>query len=95
MNQCSNLNEFFKIAQNKFPPFVKVAFNSVKARSNTFISWWIVTHVTLSDVDGLKFSSYWNLLSSDCSCHYFSANERKDKLKFIKSHCGKLYQIRY
>ena len=30
MNQPSNLNEFVKIAQKKFPSFVIVAFNSTE-----------------------------------------------------------------
>ena len=35
MNQSSNLNEFVKITQNKFPSFVIVAFNSAEVWSNT------------------------------------------------------------
>ena len=103
MNQSSNLNEFVEKAQKKFPSFGKVAFNSAEFWSNTNV---LMDHFR-SHFKPLKGTKnfhhteivnnkiHGNLLSHSCPCHSASANENKDKSKFIKPECGKFYWVRY
>ena len=102
MNQSSNLNEFVETAQKEFPSFLIVAFNSADVWSNTNVlmdCYWSHfnsikgtktfhhTGIVNNKIDG-------NSLSPGCPCHSSSANENKDKPKFIKSECGKFYWVR-
>ena len=68
------------------------------------LTLWIVTGVTLSHLKELKFGIileivnkiHENLFSPGCPSHSSSANENKDKSKFIVvSQCGKFYHVRY
>ena len=103
MNQSSNLNEFVKIAQNKFPSFVIVASNSAEVWSNTNV---LMDHYsshfkplkgtkTFHHTEIVNNKIHGNLLSPGWPCHSSSANENKDKSKFIKSGSGKFYWVRY
>ena len=99
MNQSSNLNEFVKIAQKKFPYFVMVALNSaeVSSETNVLMDCYLshfkplkgtkTFHHTESDNNKI----HGNLLSSGCSYHSSSADENTGKSKFIKPECGKFY----
>ena len=85
MNQSSNLNEFLKIAQKKFPSFVIVAFNSAEVWSDTnvlmdcYLSHFKPLKGTKTfhhtEIDNNKIHG--NLLSPDCPCHSSPANKTK------------------
>ena len=102
MNQNSYLNEFVEIAQKKFPAFVMVAFNSAEVWSSTNV----LTDRYSSHFKPLKATKTFHhteivnnkihgkLLSPHCPCHSSSANENKDKSKFIKPECVKFYWVR-
>ena len=91
MNQSLNLNEFVVIAQTIFPSFVIVAFNSAEVWSNAYVfmdrysshfkplKGTRIYHHT--EIGNNKIQG--NLLSPGCLCHSSSANENKDKSKFI------------
>ena len=58
----------------------------------------MVTQATLGHLKGLKHHTefvnskiHGNLLSPGCPCCSSSANENRDKSKFIKPKCGKFY----
>ena len=101
----TNLNKFVKIAQKKLPFFVIVAFNAVEIRSNT--TFFMDRHLSPSyPLKGTKTfhhveigsnKIHRNLLSPGCLCPSSSANENKDKSKFIKPECDcdKFYRGRY
>ena len=102
MNQSSNLNEFVEIAQKKSPSFVIVAFNSAEVWSNTNV---LMDHYS-SHFKPLKRTKnfhhteivnkiHGNLPSPGCPCHSSTANENKDKSKFIKPEGGKFHWVRY
>ena len=101
MNQSSNLNEFVIIAKRKFPFSSIIAFNSAEVWSN---SNFLMNHYSRHckplkgtktfhhiEIVKTKFMCK-NLLSSGWPCQSFSANENKDKSKFIEPECGKFYQ---
>ena len=103
MSQSFNLNEFVEIGQKKYPSFVIVAFNSGKVWSNTNV---LMDHYSthFKPLKGTKTfhhtgivnnKVHGNLLSPCSPCHSSSANENKDKSKFIKPECGKFYWLRY
>ena len=96
MNQIPNLIEFVEIPRKKFPSFVIVAFNSAEVWSNTNVlmdhysshfkplkgtKTFHHTEIVNKKIDG-------NLHSPGCLCRSSSANENKDKSKFIKPDCG-------
>ena len=103
MNQRSNLNEFVEKAQKKFPSFVIVVFNSAEVWSNTNVLMDCYSShfkplkgtktFNHTEIDNNRIHG--NLLSPSCLCHSSSANENKDKSKFIKSECDKFYWVRY
>ena len=103
MNQSSNLNEFVKIAQKKFPYFVMVALNSAEVSSDTNVLMdCYSSHFkplkgtkTFHHTENDNNKIHGNLLSPGCPCHSSSANENKDKSKFIEPECGKFYWVRY
>ena len=103
MNQSWNLNEFVEISQKKSPSFVIVAFNSAEVWSNTNVLLdRYSSHFkplkganTFHHTEIANYKIHGNLPSSGCPCHSSSANENKDKLKFIKPGCGKFYWVRY
>ena len=90
-----------EIAQKKFSSFVLVAVNSAEVQSNTKVLMdCYLSHFkplketkTFHHTDIVNKKNHGNLLSPGSVCHS-SANENKDKSKFIKLERDKFYWVR-
>ena len=94
-----NLNEIVETEQKKFPSFFLVAFDSAEVlySMDSYLSHSkpLKGTKTFPHIKIVNKEIHGNLLSPDCPCHSSSANQNKDKSKFIKPERGKFHWVRY